>query len=344
LVRPYGPKLIQLYWQIVHAAYPILYKTGFMEQYNETYRNIPAGLLGAVYLAASPWWSYDTELSLKTLPNIAELRRITLSIIQGEFHRPRLSSVEAMLLFLQCKPEIPRPETPLTSDHTFARGLTSQLLAIAEAVGLHIDPSAWSIPEWERSNRKRISWALYMQDKWTALAYGRPSHISELNWSVSDLTAADVMEEEGIARNPSQPGSQSCFLQLFGLTKILSEVLSTFFTVKNSAEQDTEKLLNQARPLFRQLASWRESSSSSSPALHASDQRKLSSGGKSKPVKGWITMRPDLIKCSCISATMESLQTLSGDSSALQHLLRFVLIRQFYPPFVRLHMMQHMRH
>jgi hypothetical protein len=282
-----------------------------MEQYNETYRNIPAGLLGAVYLAASPWWSYDTELSLRPLPNITKLRSITLSIILGEFHRPRLSCVEAMLLFLQCKPEISRPESPLTSDHTFARGLTSQVLAIAEAVGLHIDPSAWSIPEWERSNRKRVSWALYMQDKWTALAYGRPSHINELNWSVSDLTIADVMEEEEIALGPSQPVSESCFLQLFRLTKILSEVLSAFFAIRNSSEQDTEKLLSQARPLLRQLASWRESSSSS-PALHASDQRKLSSGGMSKPINGPITMRPDLIKYSCISATMGSLRILSG--------------------------------
>jgi hypothetical protein len=83
-----------------------------MEQYNETYRNIPAGLLGAVYLAASPWWSYDTELSLKPLPNIAELRRITLSIIQGEFHRPRLSSVEAMLLSFNANQRFPGQKLP----------------------------------------------------------------------------------------------------------------------------------------------------------------------------------------------------------------------------------------
>lgn len=92
-----------------------------------------------------------------------------------------------MLVYLHCN-----LESPLTPGHTSARGLTSQTLAIAEALDLHVDSSGWAIPAWERAQRKRLSWALYMQDKWTALAHGRPSHIVDENWDVRDLCDADL--------------------------------------------------------------------------------------------------------------------------------------------------------
>ena len=69
-----------------------------------------------------------------------------------------------------------------------------QLCTIGEVCGLHLDASKWAIPQWERSLRKRLSWALYMQDVWTALAHGRPSHISDDDWAVKELLQSDFLD------------------------------------------------------------------------------------------------------------------------------------------------------
>lgn len=254
LVQPFGPRLVRLYWLLVQPAFPILYRKGFMKLYEASYRNIGAALLGAVYLKALAWWTYDPELSLRSLPDAGKLRRLTLGAIQNSFHRPRLSSIEGMLVYLHC-----RPEEPLTADHTYARGLTSQLLAISEAIGLHTDASQWAIPRWERAERKRIAWAVYMQDKWTALAYGRPSHITLDNWGVQDLTDDDFdLDEDGNDTAAKPATGQNYFCLMVDLTKILGQMLSEFFTIRTCQDQDTSKLFEKAQPLLQELAPWRE--------------------------------------------------------------------------------------
>ena len=243
-VKPYGGELLRLFWKMVHPWYPILYKEGFMMKYATSYRCIEAPLLGAVYLIATNWWFYDSHLSNQPMIDVATLRRITHQSIQTSYHRPRLYSIEAILLCLQCT-----PENPLNPDHTFAWGLTAQALSIGEALGLHLDASAWAIPRWEQCLRKRLSWALYMQDIWTALAHGRPIHISEDDWAVTDLTYDDF-DTDG----STHPGSQ--YLHMTSLTKILYKVLKQFYTLKSTTMQDTGELSSMARPILEALDSW----------------------------------------------------------------------------------------
>lgn len=130
-IRPHGEKLIHLFWKMVHPTFPIIHKDGFMNLYAGSYCNIDAPLLGAIYLISMNWWHYDPHLSNQPLVDVSGLRRLTLKAIQNSYHRPRLSSIEAILLFLQCK-----PEDPLNPDHTFAWGLTGQALAVSEASGV----------------------------------------------------------------------------------------------------------------------------------------------------------------------------------------------------------------
>lgn len=253
-MKPYGERLVRLFWRVVQPSYPILYKKGFMEKYSKSYRLISGPLLGAVYLNAINWWHFDPLLSTHPPPELSNLRRLTLHAIQNSYHRPRLSSIESMLLLLQCK-----PEDPLNPDHTFGWGLTSQALAIGEACGLHLDASAWAIPEWERTLRKRLSWALYMQDKWTACAHGRPSHIADDEWGVKDLDRGDFADCEPDADDPAgqavQAG-QDQFLQMVRLSKILDVILKKFYSVKGCVSQDTVDLYTKSQPIIESLATW----------------------------------------------------------------------------------------
>ena len=217
-----------------------------MEKYGSSYRSIDAALLGAVYLNAINWWSFDSHLSNLPVPDVTVLRRLTLQAIQNSYHRPRLSSIEAALLLLQCK-----PEDPLNPDHTFAWGLTSQALAIGEACGLHLDATSWDVPDWERNLRKRLSWALYMQDTWTAIAHGRPTHISEDDWAVCQLTDQDFVDGDETQLDGSH------FMAMASLAQILYGVLKRFYTIRSSRIQDTMELYGMAQPYMEALESWR---------------------------------------------------------------------------------------
>ncbi|KAH7109003.1 fungal-specific transcription factor domain-containing protein [Dactylonectria macrodidyma] len=262
-VHPHGQSLLELFWRHVQPCYPIVSKDAFISIHSQSYRNTPAALLGAMYLSATRWWTYDPELSIRTPPDSALLRRMLRSALPSSYHRPKLCSIQAALLLLQCQ-----PDDPLNPDHTFQWGLTCQALAIGQCLGLHLDATNWTIPKWERNVRKRLSWALFMQDRWTALAYGRPVHIHDDDWTVKDLTAADFSdyECEGSAVTPG-PGPDdngrsfastgiAQYMQMVQLTKILSAVYLNFYTARTCREQDTVTLFAKARPLFDMLTNW----------------------------------------------------------------------------------------
>jgi hypothetical protein len=42
-----------------------------------------------------------------------------------------------------------------------------QLVGLCHDLGLHLDSSSWPIPPGDKRRRKRLWWALYMQDKWS---------------------------------------------------------------------------------------------------------------------------------------------------------------------------------
>lgn len=260
-VTPYGPNLVRLFWKIVHPCYPIVYKRDFMERYSRSYRKVPPPLLGAVYLISVNWWSYDHELSNKPPPNASVLRSEVIKIVQKSYHRPRLSSIEATLLLLQCK-----PEDALNPDHTWTWGITGQCLSVGQAMGLHLDPSSWAIPRWEIASRKRLSWAVYMQDKWTALTHGRPSHIHDDDWLVGDLSDSDFADfedetqtdREDIPSTDMKMGKE-VFVQMVALTKFLSEILAQFYSVKGSRLQDTVELHRKSVPILSGLNAWYQS-------------------------------------------------------------------------------------
>ena len=277
-VQPNGPGLVELFWRHVQPCYPLLNKYFFMQNYNQSYRNISAALLGAVYLSAIRWWSYDPELSIRMTPDSGLLRRLLQKAITSSYHRPKLSSIQAILLLLQCQ-----PEDPLNPDHTYDWGLTCQALAIGQCLGLHLDADEWSIPSWEKNVRKRLSWALYMQDRWTALAYGRPVHIHHEDWTVTELSNQDFADcdSSGLDDERRSIGAtgKMQFIMMVKLTQILSAILASFYTARTSFDQDTTILYQRAQPLLDQLQAWYQSIPSSLQ-MNITYQRKLSFHGR----------------------------------------------------------------
>ncbi|OAL00678.1 hypothetical protein IQ06DRAFT_182280, partial [Phaeosphaeriaceae sp. SRC1lsM3a] len=253
IVAPYGQALIHLYFRIVHPSFPILHKKVYLEKYERTHREFSPPLLAAVYLLALNWWSYSNELALLPKPDVLRLEKLALRTLANIVHRPKLSTIQAGLLLLQ------RPEGD-------SWALTAQLVGIGEELGLNLDCTHWRIPSWERGLRKRLAWALFMQDKWGSLVHGRPSHIAPSDWEVQSLEEEDF--PENAADEDDEDGSTEVekgkllFCEFIKLTEILASILSSFYTLKaereleQRAQEGVRWILETAKPLQLSLRQW----------------------------------------------------------------------------------------
>ena len=290
IVAPHGPALVDLYFHVIHPSFPIIQKKVFLEKYARSYREFSPAVLAAMYILAINWWDHSEQLSGYPRPNVRELERLVRTSLADAMYRPKLSTIQAGLLLSQ------RPEGDQWAP-------TAQLVAIGQELGLHLDCSNWMIPLWERGLRKRLAWALYMQDKWGALIHGRPSHIFATNWAVKQLTWNDFPDDEGEeSEGDSNTASDHergrlLFTEMVSLSQILAEVLETFYTlsamdaVEKAGASGPHMVLALAKPVQLKLKEWfaalpaclkmndSHSSSSLSPTTSNSQSGKLSSTG-----------------------------------------------------------------
>jgi hypothetical protein len=291
IISPHGPALIDLYFHIIHPSFPIIQKQVFLEKYARSYREFSPPLLAAMYILAINWWDHSEQLINHPRPNLHELERLVRTSLADAMYRPKLSTIQAGLLLSQ------RPEGDQWAP-------TAQLVAIGQELGLHLDCSSWKIPLWERSLRKRLAWALYMQDKWGSLIHGRPSHIFAANWAVRPLTWNDFPETERSDDSDDAEDDAAehergrlLFSEMVSLSQLLAEVLDTFYTlsametVRRSGPSGTHLVLSLAKPVQLKLKEWfaalppclkmenSHSNPSSSPPYTSQTSNRLSSTG-----------------------------------------------------------------
>jgi hypothetical protein len=269
IVYPHGPALIDLYFATVHPSFPIVQKHLFNEGLKFGKASVAAPLLAGIYLLALNWWANDEDLANQPKPSADELENIASTSLAAAMRKPKLSTVQAGLLLLQ------RPEADSWS-------LTTQLVAIGQEIGLHLDCSTWDIPPWERALRKRIAWALYMQDKWSSLIHGRPSHIFGANWAVQPMSGEDTSIDTSMTPNsPTDEEEEeelerghAVFCEMIALTGITAEVMDTFYTqaaiqdFTRAGKKSTEMVLERAKPIQMKLKAW---FSSLAPCLRMDD-------------------------------------------------------------------------
>jgi len=254
IVKPHGKALVDIYFRIIHPSFPIMDKKVFLEKYERTYREFTPPILAAVYILALNWWSYTPELVNLPKPDAVKLEKLVPKFMSDVLNRPKLSTVQAGLLLLQ------RPDGD-------SWALTGQLVAVAQNLGMHLDCSCWKIPEWERSLRKKLAWAMFMQDRWGALIHGRPPLISLDDWAVKPLEERDFPEQVDDDEDEEEGSTEIengrlIFIHLISLSEILSDILNTFFTLRATtileAEGDNAVImtLEKAKPIQLRLKEW----------------------------------------------------------------------------------------
>ena len=254
-VSGHGPALIDIYFHKVHPSYPVIQKKAFLDRHRQGDHQFNPPLLAAMYLLALRWWDHEPAVRGYPKPDMARLEYIAITGLNIAVQRPKISAVQAGLLLLQH-----------AKSHTWV--LTVQLVALGQDIGLHLDCTDWTIPQWERRLRKRLAWALYMQDKWSALMHGRPSHINAADWNVDELTEGDF-DETILPLSPPDEDEDGAlargriiFMQMITLTGIMAEVCATFYSEAAKAEwaragrRATQLVLNKAKPVQIKLKEW----------------------------------------------------------------------------------------
>ena len=251
-VGEHGPALIDIYFRNVHPNYPVIQKKAFLDRHQHGDRQFNPPLLAAMYLLALAWWSRDPNLAHHPKPDMARLEYVAITSLTVAMQRPKISAVQAGLLLLQ-----------RAKSSTWT--LTVQLVALGQDIGLHLDCSDWLIPLWERRLRKRLAWALYMQDKWSALMHGRPSHINAADWAVVPPIPEDF--DESVTTQNEEVDTETAkgrmlFMQMIALTSIMAEVCNIFysqtakFEYARAGRYATQLVLNRAKPVQIKLKDW----------------------------------------------------------------------------------------
>jgi NCS1 family nucleobase:cation symporter-1 len=230
LVWPYGERLIRLYFKHVHPIYPVVTKARFLRQYKANRMRIPASLRGAIYGLACVFWDRDSTVTEPCPFQQHQCIDHAHEALRREHENPNLFSLQAgLLLHHITPPEIDSVETP--SMWT----MTAQTTACAQTMGLHQDPTRWSIEPWEKRVRKKLWWAVYASDCWSAICHGNPTHISPDSFSTIPPDMDDIRDDETVPEDlrylvePEDAIFQASvgarFLHYINLTIVLREVL-----------------------------------------------------------------------------------------------------------------------
>lgn len=179
---------------------------------------IATPLLAAIYGHALPFCIFDDQLCVDvyTPPSADALFKLAWSACMPMYHTPCLAVVQTLLLLVQR-----RPTNKHVADTPFKWILMTDAVSISQALGLNMDPSEWPLPLWEQRLRRRLAWALFTQEKWLSLNFGRSSHISKDDWEVAMLRPDDFEECE----NNHEDSPPEYFLRLCMLSEIVDEIL-----------------------------------------------------------------------------------------------------------------------
>ncbi|EXJ86695.1 hypothetical protein A1O3_03648 [Capronia epimyces CBS 606.96] len=252
LVRPYIRTLHDIYFRIVYPTFPVLHRPVWIEKYGRSPFEFAPASLAVVYLLATQYWSYEPSLHGKPMPDVAKLEALARKCLQEAIrYRPKLSTIQAGLQLLQYSP-------------TDSEELTLQLVNAGHRIGLHLDATDWDIPDWEKTLRKRLSWALYSQDKWHAFETGKPFLINNANWEVQRITEQDFPEQSEYEQEGSSDVEKGrlLFCQQVYLSEILGDILEDILSMRATTEvacageHGLELLLQKTKPLQARLRQW----------------------------------------------------------------------------------------
>ncbi|KAM3556138.1 hypothetical protein MY1884_005238 [Beauveria asiatica] len=198
------------YLQFIFQNLPIV-SVAKLEDEQEFIRSTSPGVLAGMFALALPFTSWDEQLCLDSAyskPDASKLWQISYSCLHKELHFPSPFTIQMCLLLLNTT-----TFDPVAVETPFAWSLACSVLAIAQSLGLHVEPSRCKIPQDEIRLRRRL---------WWAVTHGRSTMLREDDCNVAPISYADFAGSD----NPSNTADY--FISFCLLTNLANEICRSF--------------------------------------------------------------------------------------------------------------------
>ncbi|TQN65647.1 putative transcriptional regulatory protein [Colletotrichum shisoi] len=224
----------------------------------ETLNSIPTHLLAAIYGSALPFTSADEHLVVPLMHErvpCGEVWRIAQSSFLRDLPRPHLSVLQAMLLCLHRTKEDPKQHA--VADTAALWPLMGTMVGLAHNLGLHLECRIMGIPAYEKRLRRRLWWAVYIEDKFYSLLAGRPPYIQQGEWDVGQLDSADFVLRSDVEH--PLPWHRMPFVHMANLALIADSLQRSLYSLQSCQKlaEDLTGSIQAARTAFDALNTWR---------------------------------------------------------------------------------------
>ena len=181
---------------------------------------IPTHLLAAIYAIALPFAHEDDYLCLLTAyerPCATKIWKIAYLLIIDSIHTPKLSVIQAGVLYLH------KSINESTVDTAFTWSFMGTVVGLVHSLGLNLQCGLFGLPAQEKRLRRRLWWAVYIEDKWVSMLFGRPPYIRSTEWDVVELGPDDFTVGSRL-RDPFGDHARLPFEDLASLSVICESV------------------------------------------------------------------------------------------------------------------------
>ncbi|CAN6603154.1 hypothetical protein TRVA0_002S02278 [Trichomonascus vanleenenianus] len=230
--------IVEAYFEKVHPIIPLVNRSQFMRQYNDPNDPPSLLLLQSILLAGS---RACRNPGLQDASGSSVLASMTFykrakALFDANYETDRISVVQstALLGWWWDNPE------EITKNVYF---WTHIAITIAQSIGLHRSVEKSSMAPSDKKMWKRIFWCLFVRDRYTASALGRPTMINLEDTDVPMITMEDLNEDE--PGNPSvYPQNRKhglFFIHSVKLSEIVGYVLRQQFNVSAECSRRQNK-------------------------------------------------------------------------------------------------------
>ncbi|KAI9148430.1 riboflavin transporter MCH5 [Paramyrothecium foliicola] len=262
----HGGRLLRLFMQRVFPLLPILSRShlGICQDQDIAgplvLEKIPPVLLAAVYATALPFASEDELLSLTAVyeePPTSKLWNFVHELIICNMHTPRLAALQAAILYVHRTAHDGKGDT--NADTTSTWCMMGIMVGLAHSLGLNLECRMFGLPPQEKRLRRRVWWALYNEDKWMSIMFGRPPYIHSAEWDVAELDELDFVSTPSCNSWSNEVGS--VFRSATSLAIIAQSVQESLYSLRacQRLAEDITASVEVAKPLLHSLGAWRES-------------------------------------------------------------------------------------
>lgn len=245
--RSVSDALLQVYFEFFHPAYPVFDRQTFAELYPVD-RMSPLALQAVYYIGAT---LCDDSLIREAGFSDRSEARITFylrakALYDADYERDKVT-VTAVLFILGFVWQ--SPEDQKDSWHWLG-----QAISTAQTLGMHRSTARSGLSPHHRSLWKRIWWSVYVRDRHTAAALGRPVRIRDEDCDIEPLESFDFEDgETGMTDilGTEQPCHIHYAIEMAKLAQIFGQVLITEFAPAYAVTPD------ESARIAERLTTWK---------------------------------------------------------------------------------------